>query len=518
MTMKKSIVAVGVLVVLGGIWIGISWYTGKIIESHLKQGITQAQAELQKSSRFANTNLTIAKYQRGIFSSQIIYTVEIGINQDPKDYITLNQNVSHGPFPLEKFSFMPKLAYSKTELANTQSVKNLFNIATDKPPIVIDTLSAYDGTSTVKMAIAPLDDKRDKDATNTIKFNGMILEGTIDVAGDKSTFNFATTPIALTKSGTSLKIDKISLEGNLNNVTKAIDSKVSIGDLVTSGIGDNNAQEFYIFKGIELTNKIKTGKFEMSVGLVDFKMKSFVQEINSQPELSISDVTIASNAQEDDKNINQTLDTTIGNLSISGQDIGSGRLMMKFNQFDGSSLKYINDNSNQMTKLLIASTMEEYHDMDLMDEKLTNQLVIFLAANPSISISPFTWKNPKGESQIDMTLTLQNPEALPLNDISQASKLIKQFNSHARLSVPMITEQARVHNVIFDKMAPDQAQLKADKQIKALIDVGAITQSLTLQDDNLVGTFNYADGIIDLNGQKMSVEKFVQRLGSLYGN
>ena len=35
--MKKSVVAVGVIVALGVIWTGASWYTGKQLESRLAE-------------------------------------------------------------------------------------------------------------------------------------------------------------------------------------------------------------------------------------------------------------------------------------------------------------------------------------------------------------------------------------------------------------------------------------------------------------------------------------------------
>ena len=50
--MKKSVVAVGVIVALGVVWTGASWYTGKQLESRLAEMVAQANSEI-KGKRLA---------------------------------------------------------------------------------------------------------------------------------------------------------------------------------------------------------------------------------------------------------------------------------------------------------------------------------------------------------------------------------------------------------------------------------------------------------------------------------
>ena len=140
-------------------------------------------------------------------------------------------------------------------------------------------------------------------------------------------------------------------------------------------------------------------------------------------------------------------------------------------------------------------------------------LMTFLDANPTVSISPFTWKNAKGESQLDMSLTLKRPESLEFEEPGElAAQLIKQFSSSTRLSMPMLIEQAQINNQVFDGMDAEQAQAAAESMVQELKMIGTSMQTLTVQDDNLVGTFNYADGIVDLNGQKMPFAQFLNIL------
>ena len=48
--MKKSLVAVGVIVALGVVWTGASWYTGKQLESRIADMIANANSELKRAA------------------------------------------------------------------------------------------------------------------------------------------------------------------------------------------------------------------------------------------------------------------------------------------------------------------------------------------------------------------------------------------------------------------------------------------------------------------------------------
>lgn len=48
--MKKSLVAAGVVVALGIVWTGGAWYTGKKLEKHLAEMVTQANDQLKRFS------------------------------------------------------------------------------------------------------------------------------------------------------------------------------------------------------------------------------------------------------------------------------------------------------------------------------------------------------------------------------------------------------------------------------------------------------------------------------------
>ena len=77
--MKKSTVAIGVVVALGVIWAGGSWYTGKTAEAQYQKQIDVANKQLALLSASAQTDVKIdnVKFSRGFFSSAVSYDITI---------------------------------------------------------------------------------------------------------------------------------------------------------------------------------------------------------------------------------------------------------------------------------------------------------------------------------------------------------------------------------------------------------------------------------------------------------
>jgi len=135
--MKKSLVAVGVIVALGIIWTGGAWYTGKQFEKHVGEMVAEANAQLKRSAPQAGLELSYQDYQRGIFSSHLQLVVKPAAGQQeallkPGQSVVLEQVVSHGPIPLadlKKLNILPAMASVHTTLVNNATTKALFDIA-----------------------------------------------------------------------------------------------------------------------------------------------------------------------------------------------------------------------------------------------------------------------------------------------------------------------------------------------------------------------------------------------------
>lgn len=100
--MKKSLVAVGVIVALGVVWTGGAWYTGKKLETHLEEMVAQANTQLKLTAPESNLEVSYQNYHRGVFSSQLQLVVKpVAGKENPwiksGQSVILNENIDHGP-------------------------------------------------------------------------------------------------------------------------------------------------------------------------------------------------------------------------------------------------------------------------------------------------------------------------------------------------------------------------------------------------------------------------------------
>ncbi|MDI9229029.1 DUF945 family protein, partial [Serratia bockelmannii] len=139
--MKKTKVAVGVIVAIGVIWTGASWFTGKQLESHMDQMLQNANTQLNAYAPNSRLTLSYQDYQRGIFSSKTKLVIQASSQTEdnpllkPGQSIVLNETIDHGPFPfaqLKRGSLIPSMASVHTELENTDAVKKLFELTDGK--------------------------------------------------------------------------------------------------------------------------------------------------------------------------------------------------------------------------------------------------------------------------------------------------------------------------------------------------------------------------------------------------
>ena len=132
--MKKSLVAVGVIVALGAAWTGASWYTGSKVEAELKKVIDKSNEFVTANDPSSDVSFKMENYKRGVFSSQA--DIVIGSAGKPDENIVFKADIAHGPLPLTqvaKFNLMPKLGAVNVELANTAATKELFEATKGKP-------------------------------------------------------------------------------------------------------------------------------------------------------------------------------------------------------------------------------------------------------------------------------------------------------------------------------------------------------------------------------------------------
>ncbi|AKH65203.1 MULTISPECIES: YdgA family protein [Photorhabdus] len=476
--MKKSLVAVGVIVALGAAWTGASWYTGKQIEQRIGQSVSHANAELEKA--FPETGLVLQSkdFQRGIFSSDVrlVLTVKDGVKNaeiKPGEEISIKSVIDHGPFPLaqvKKLTLIPSMASVHSELENNEALKPLFAVTKGKSLFTADSRVSYSGSVISDVDIIPVDFEQ-----NGAKFNFSGAKLTSDLSRDLKEISLA------------IKSDQLTINKNNEN---------------------------FVVKGIDLDLSNKKGKFDIYVGDQNINIQEISLKGIGNEDMVLSGVKINSNIGEDETNLKGKITYSLDGLKLKNTDFGSGKFAITADRLDGESVRKFTQAYNDATAKSLTSDdlSSDAANAAIIDAVFSN-FPILLKNNPQFGIEPLTWKNAKGESSISYKVSLKNlPKdksnlsAMKTEDAIRT--LIQDMSLNVTLPKPMLTEfatQAKMMNGMDKAKAEDDAA----KQIEQFEQFGQLFKITTVDKDAISIKFNYADGNVEMNGKKMPLHQFM---------
>jgi len=473
--MKKSLVAVGVIVALGVVWTGSSWYIGKQLEGRMAQLVQQANSELTKSLPEAGIVISYENYQRGVFDSQMQLVLK---NADETknpllpagETIVFNENITHGPLPgLKHFSFMPAMASVQSELAKNSTTQPLFDVTNDKSLVNAVTQIAFDGATSSVINLIPIDYTKDK---NHFVFSGSTITADVDAKGDK------------------VKFELNAANGSINTVSE-IGQPVQIN-----------------FNGISLANDSQLTIADLRVGTQKVGLQSMTLSVDGKETAALNGLMLTgvTELQADKKNIALQADYTLDSVKAQGQDFGSGKLSMKVNNLDAEALGAVSKVYAQESQRLLADP-EIMQDPDLYSQKMVEALVAtfpqLLKGNPTLSIAPLSWKNAKGEATFNLALALKEPQQTDVVPETAETLLGRYLTSlDTRLVVPMDMATQLVSQVAqLEGATPEEAEKAAVEQVKGLAAMGQMFHITKVEDNNITATLTFADDKAALNGE-----------------
>ncbi|AKE10605.1 YdgA family protein [Serratia liquefaciens] len=488
--MKKSLVALSTVVVLGAAWTGASWYTGKLIEQQMGAVVDNANSLLKSNLPKAGVKLGYENYQRGIFSSKLRYVLRAdgSVTTDDAplkagDKVAFQETIDHGPFPfaqLKKLNLLPSMASVHTELENTPATNGLFDITKGKSLFTAESRISYSGDISSTIDVIPLDYQKDKSA---LIFAGATINA--DVSRDM----------------------------------KAITLDANSGSVIIRGPNQLGQATETQFLGTTLKSQTHTGQFDISLGNLNLMLKQIKVAVDGKDTLLLGGFKLASQLDEKDGNLKGQIDYSIDTLKVKNSDFGAGKLSVKIDKLDAKSLKEFVDRYNQqaITMLQQAQAMDPTAYQQQRTDILLQNLPLLWKGNPSISIAPLSWKNSKGEStftlNLDLDLTDPVQAGSPATSMEKLiTRTVKRFDLNLSIPVAMATETA-AQLTLSQGYSAEESQKLAQQQVQGLATMGQIFKLTTLKEGVIGSHFHYADNQVDLNGNKMSLQEFIGMFG-----
>ncbi len=126
--------------------------------------------------------------------------------------------------------------------------------------------------------------------------------------------------------------------------------------------------------------------------------------------------------------------------------MGSGKLTLKVDNVDGQawhqfSQQYSAQSQALLAKPELAQNPELYQQA--LTETLFNALPILLKGNPSVTISPLSWRNAKGESTLNLSVLLKDPAQVttpPQTLADSLDRVVQSLDGKVVIPVDMATE------------------------------------------------------------------------------
>ncbi|MBI6215565.1 YdgA family protein [Proteus sp. DFP240708] len=501
--MKKSLVAVGVIVALGVVWTGASWYMGSKIESRLQEETKLANvqlAQLAKNAQFgADVKLEIRDYKKGVFTSNADFAVVISKDASDADQekkveeVIFTTDIDHGPFPLSdlaKFNLAPKLAAMNNTLVNNDTTKELFKLTKEKSIFDIHTSLAFDGGVSGEAKLNPIDFTENGDTVKTTPL-------TVEFSSDKDATNFTT-----------------KVKGDQVVVTKEGEETFTIKNIAGSVAGTKVNNDQYLFNEqlLSFAEIAHTSKDKAS----DFSLKDF-------------SLTTKSDIKDKLFNISQTY--YFKSLNVAGFEFGAGKFGYSIDKADPDAMLLLTKVYNNS---LLPWNKNHFDSSEMVEQAVRDVLekgLVFRIDEASLT-------NKSGASKLAFNLDLNafNVKVLESQEKSPAelfNYLFKNIDFNVDLSLPMLAEfrnttqyldAARYQETALtdeDKKeieattAADIEQLKTELQQNinqiSQDEKDALPLMLLAQDGNALNMkLNYAADKFTMNGKTYTFDEFME--------
>jgi len=486
--MKKTKIAVGVVIALGVAWTAGAWFTGKQLEKNMDQMVQQANAQIQNTAPESRLKLSYQDFQRGVFSSHARFVLQSSSQTEdnsilkPGQSIIFSENIDHGPFPLaqlKKFNLMPSMASVHSELENTDVVKKLFEITKGQSIVQAETRIGYGGSTDSDIRLLPAD-YSNAQTGERFAFNG----GTLKVSADD-------------------KGDKVDFSGDIDSLVMTTKNELDMPVLFT-------------VNGLKIDANTHLSPEGLRIGDQTINLKKLSAAVEGKEAMVAEGLNGKSSFDSTNNRVSGLIDYSLDSLKLQGQPFGQGKLTIKLDGFDGKAVKTFSENYNRQVQALTNDpAMQENPELyqQRASELLTANLSLLLKGDPSISIAPFSWKNDKGESTYTLNAQFKDPSTAtaPVQNLGQqVDSVLKTLDTKLAVSMPMATEMM-THVAMGEGYKQEDAVKLADQQVKGLAAMGQMFKLTTQQDNNITISLQYGAGQITMNGEKMPLEQFLSR-------
>ena len=481
--MKKSAVALGVIVALGVVGVGGAWFTGEKAQTEYLRQIELANKQAQALGLSDSFKVVYKnkQFERGFFTSQVEDEVVISLPKEGKVFtIPLSTKLYHGPFPLDqltKFNFMPAMFSAQGVIGKNETTQPLFDLLKSDKPVQYQATTGYNLSTKGKVELAggELTDPESPGTKVTWSNINMGFDINKDLAGK---YDMTLNEVSATV------LPEVMEEQDGEDMPKSITMKMK-GMKVEGSY--NPTKWAYIYTG-NSTSLIDS--FEMATLDYAGKESTVVQKgFKAKSDISLDGDFVSAKSEN-----------TVDSIAIDGKDFGKLTYNVELNHIEANAanalieafftvFKSVSDdeNANQEMVSEILSSWAENHGLAIFNNQ------------PQIKLNPISISNSQGKVSLDLNVVLAKDPKFDL----MAGSLYKQFTDFA-LNIHVDKEMVEKNLAQF---VPEEERALIKAQIEEQAKQAAAQNIVVNNDKNVTLNLVLEKGELKLNGQVIPEEQ-----------
>ena len=476
--MKKSVVALGVIVALGVVGVGGVWFTGEKAQTKYLRQIELANKQAQALGLSDKVVYKNKQFERGFFTSQVEDEMVISLPKEGKVFtIPFSTKLYHGPFPLDqltKFNFMPVMFSAQGVIGKNETTQPLFDLLKSDKPVQYQATTSYNLSTKGKVELA---------------------------AGEVTDPNSPQNKLAWSNINIGFDVDK-DRKGKYDVTLNEVDSTVS-----PAVIEEQDSEDTAMPKSITMKMKgmkvegsynptkwayIYTGKstslidsFEMTELDHAGKESSVVQKATK----GTSDISLNGDF------LNLKGENTVDSIVIDGKDFGKLTYNVELNHIEANAI-------NALIEALF-TVFKSASDDEMVSEILSswaeNHGMAIFNNQPQIKLNPISISNSQGKVSLDLNVALAKDPKFDL----MAGSLYKQFTDFA-LNIHVDKEMIEKNLAQF---VPEEERALIKAQFEEQAKQAAAQNIVVNNDKNVTLNLVLEKGELKLNGQVIPEEQ-----------
>ena len=482
--MKKSTVALGVIVALGIVSIGGAWFTGEKAQTEYLRQIELANQKFQSLGLSDSVNLVYKnkQFDRSFFTSQVEDEVVISLPKEGQVFtIPLSTKLYHGPFPLnqlEKFNFVPTMFSAQGVIGKNETTQPLFDLLKSDKPVQYQATTGYNLSTKGKVELAggELTDPESPGTKVTWSNINMGFDINKDLAGK---YDMTLNEVSATV------LPEVMEEQDGEDMPKSITMKMK-GMKVEGSY--NPTKWAYIYTG-NSTSLIDS--FEMATLDYAGKESTVVQKgFKAKSDISLDGDFVSAKSEN-----------TVDSIAIDGKDFGKLTYNVELNHIEANAInaliealftvfESISDEENSSNEEMVSeilSSWAENHGMAIFNNQ------------PQIKLNPMSISNSQGKVSLDLNVALAKDPKFDL----MAGSLYKQFTDFA-LNIHVDKEMVEKNLAQF---VPEEERALIKAQIEEQAKQAAAQNIVVNNDKNVTLNLVLEKGELKLNGQVIPEEQ-----------